>query len=321
MTSIPLISVCIVTYNHQAYIADCLNSVLAQYGDFRLEVLLGDDTSNDNTVNIIQRITDQYRGNINIHLFAHEKNLGPSQNYQFLIEKAQGDFIAHLDGDDFWLPGKLQTQLQFLHNNPDCPACYTNAVVIRDDKSHWGFFNTATTKQRISTAMLLKNGNFLNHSSLLYRVKNKDDILSFPENFIDYRIHLQLSLNGELGYINQVLVAYRVNSSTSQLIKMKNSVLLMYIDALISVKENVSTKLFQEAILSFYRSYYINIKVNYNKETIRSIKNTLEKYYPLNLPNIFIKILPYTITSEINNFLYKKISGSQPRFLQRNNIG
>lgn len=316
----PLISVCIVSYNHQAYIADCLSSVLGQYGNFQLEILLGDDTSIDDTVNIIRKIIAIYQGEAIIRLFAHEKNLGPSQNYQFLIAQAQGDFIAHLDGDDFWLPGKLQAQLDFLIKTPDCPACYSNAVIIKNDKSHWGFFNQTQKSERISTNMLLSAGNFLNHSSLLYRSQHKNDILLISEGFIDYRIHLKLSLHGDLGYINQALVAYRVNSTTSQLIMMKDEVLLMYIDSIISIKENVPNSTFNKSLLAFAQVYYLNLKINYRKTTNKLVLKKIKQHYPLDAFDILVRILPACILMEAKSFLYKKTFGRELRFLQRNGV-
>lgn len=320
MINKPLISVCIVTYNHQAYIADCVNSTLAQSGDFSLEIIIGNDASKDDTGKIIQGIKDNYHGEINIRIFHHELNLGPSQNYQFLINVSQGDLIAHLDGDDFWLPGKLQTQLEHLQRNPDCPACYTNAVVINNDKSHWGFFNQIQNNIHITTKNLLRTGNFLNHSSLLYRASNKEKILSFPENFIDYQIHLNLSLIGDLGYINQTLVAYRINSSTSQLRMMKDKVLIMYLEAIVSIKFDISESLFKEGIINFYRMHYINIKINYNKETAESIYNIINKQYPLDILKITKNIVPYAISSEINNFIYKNFFSKRLQFIQNNKI-
>lgn len=312
----PLISVCIVTYNHQAYISDCLNSVLAQYGNFRLEVLIGDDTSSDNTAAIIHKIKDQYQGDVSIHLFTHEKNLGPAKNYQYLIKQAQGEFIAHLDGDDFWLPGKLQAQLHFLNDTPGCPACYTNALVICDNKSHWGIFNPTQTTQHITTKTLI-NGNFLNHSSLLYRAAYKQEILEYAD-FIDYRIHLQLSLKGNLGYINQVLTAYRIHSTTSQLITMKGSVLRLYIEALLAMKAHTDTRAFKAAMRAFYRVHFLKLYLNYDTATRRDVSAQLQPHYPLHWTTVVFAILPFTLWSELKGWLYKKTIGRQLRFLQRN---
>lgn len=206
------ISVCIVTYNHAKYIKDCLLSVLMQRHDADLEIVVGDDRSTDNTASIIQQVAEAYPGLIKF--FRHEKKLGPSQNIKFLIEQASGDFIAHLDGDDFWLPGKLERQLQFMDGHQDCIAVYTNAIVINKESMLLGVFNNRQPEiQDIN--YLLRRGNYLNHSSLFYHSKAKENILSIKGDMLDYRIHCSLALQGYLGYLNSTLVAYRSGAEGS----------------------------------------------------------------------------------------------------------
>src|SRR5437764_971025 len=118
----PIVSVCVTTYNHEAYIKDCLISVLSQEIDVPVEVLVGDDGSSDMTGRIVAEVMLSYPGNI--QYFFHAENLGPSANYQFLINNATGSYIAHLDGDDHWLPGKLAAQLHLLALHPECSACF-----------------------------------------------------------------------------------------------------------------------------------------------------------------------------------------------------
>jgi glycosyltransferase involved in cell wall biosynthesis len=313
----PLISVCIVSYNHQAYIADCLASVLAQYGQFRLEIILGDDTSTDNTVSIVREMIATYRGEAVIRLFAHEKNLGPSQNYQFLIAQAKGDFIAHLDGDDFWLPGKLQAQLDFLLAHPDCPACYSNTLVMQDDKSHWGFFNR-TQPERISLETLLSAGNFLNHSSLLYRANFKTILLAFPENFIDYRIHLALAQHGELGFINQVLVAYRINSQTSMIRLMRKKFILLYLGALLSIKESVPIFLLKTGLNKFLTQIFFDLWLQGKHDLISTLINQSQSIHTLSFKKSMIFFLIQSLLLAIKNAIYRRTWGYELRFLQRN---
>ncbi len=313
----PLISVCIVSYNHQAYITDCLTSVLTQYGAFRLEVLLGDDASTDDTVMIVRNIIDQYHGQADIRLFAHEQNLGPSQNYQFLITRAEGDYIAHLDGDDFWLPGKLQTQLQFLETHPDCPACYTNTVVMQDDKSHWGFFNTIQP-QHICTEELIRKGNLLNHSSLLYRSQHKPTILDFPDNFIDYRIHLALSRQGTLGYINQILVSYRLNSSTSMIRLMREKFILLYVDALLSMQPEMPQTLIGAGLELFLKQILFTLWWQGKRDFIKTLVAHYQQACPYFSQKLAYRLLLQSFFLEINNALHRRIRGCELRFLQRN---
>ena len=84
----PLVSICVVTYNQQQYIRNCLVSVVTQEVDCDVEVLVGDDGSSDATCEIIESVAKEFPGKIT--LFRHAVNLGPTGNYQFLIEKAKG---------------------------------------------------------------------------------------------------------------------------------------------------------------------------------------------------------------------------------------
>ena len=86
--------------------------------------------------------------------------------YKKLLGLARGEFIAHLDGDDYWLPGKLQRQLNFLHQNPGCNAAYTNALVIDRKGRKLGIFNDVRT-QLVDLGFLVRRGNFLHMSSTL----------------------------------------------------------------------------------------------------------------------------------------------------------
>lgn len=311
----PLISVCIVTYNHQAYITDCLMSVLTQWGDFRLEIVIGDDASSDTTAALVQTIAAQYPGIIN--LFSHPKNVGPSQNLHFTLAQAQGDFIAHLDGDDFWLPGKLQAQLSFLQAHPDCPVCYTNAMAITHEKIPVGYFNPHLP-ERMDLAHLLKSGNFLNNSSMLYRAVCRASLLAIADQLIDYRIHLTFAQHGSIGFLNAVLTAYRTNSTASQMTTMRSQVMRMYVDALLAMQTHTDPSVFRIAIRQFYRVYFLNLHINYDATTRNPIIEKLQEHYPLHWVNIIFDILPFTFCSELGSWLYKKTLGRQLRFLQRN---
>lgn len=209
----PVVTVCIVTYNHSRYIEDCLLSVLYQESSVRTEIVVGDDASSDDTARIVARLAEQHPGRITLH--AHPVNLGAARNYQFLIERARGEWIAHLDGDDYWQPGKLQAQLAFLQAHPSVVACYTNALAISFDKLPVGVFSDSHHPQEFDTAYLLEGGNFLCHSSLVYRRSVREAILDLPDPFIDYRIHLRLSRLGPLGFLPEMLVAYRVTVPNS----------------------------------------------------------------------------------------------------------
>lgn len=131
------VSVCIFVYNHEKYISDCLMSVLSQNIDGGIEILVGDDCSTDNTSSVIFGLMDKYPNQITY--FRHGENMGAHDNVKFLVDKAQGEYIAHLDGDDYWLPGKLSAQMEFIVNNISTSAVFNNSVVVNDKKEAAGF--------------------------------------------------------------------------------------------------------------------------------------------------------------------------------------
>jgi glycosyltransferase involved in cell wall biosynthesis len=221
----PKVSVCVVTCNHEKYIKTCLVSALAQQIDTDLEILVGNDGSADGTRDIINRIADEYPGTIQI--YNHEVKLGPSENIRFLIERSTGDFIAHLDGDDYWLPGKLELQLRFLDRHQACIGVFGNAAVVDKDNVLLGIFNNRQPELQ-DINYLLRRGNYLNHSSILYRSHAKNDILSISGDLLDYRISCRLALRGSLGYLNSALVAYRINVDGSLISTAPDTVRSMY---------------------------------------------------------------------------------------------
>jgi hypothetical protein len=208
----PKVTVCIATYNQARYIGDCVSSVLAQAPDVGLEILVGDDASVDGTCDILGALKQSSDHEMSV--VCRPANIGGTQNYQDLVARASGDFIAHLDGDDAWLPGKLLAQTRFLAAHPECVAVYTNAVVRDADGSPIGHF-TDPQPEVMGLAYLAGKGNFLMHSSLLYRAAHKQAFLALEPPVIDYLIHLTLARAGALGFIDEPLAIYRHGTTTS----------------------------------------------------------------------------------------------------------
>ncbi|MBV8666552.1 MAG: glycosyltransferase [Burkholderiaceae bacterium] len=223
------ISVCIVAYNHARYIEDCLASVVGQQVDVDLEILVGDDCSSDDTRKIISSYAERYPKVV--HPVFHEKNVGGSQNYRTLIGLSSGDYIAHLDGDDYWLPGKLAAQLAFARQHPDSVAIYSNAIVINDSGQLIARFNSCIPDE-FDLSFLVAKGNFLNASSMLYRAEYKQLLLGLSGETVDYLFHILFASRGRLGYVNRDLVAYRRHSATSISSAMPQALLSQYWEAM-----------------------------------------------------------------------------------------
>ncbi len=126
-----LVSVCCLTYNHEAYLRDTLEGILMQKVDFPIEILINDDASTDGTRAIMEEYAAKYPALIrpfyqDVNLYSQGKDLC----LEVLYPAARGKYIALCEGDDYWTePDKLQTQVDFLEAHPEYVACVHDTLV------------------------------------------------------------------------------------------------------------------------------------------------------------------------------------------------
>ena len=129
----PLVSVCMTTYNHERYIAQAIESVLRQQTDFAVEVVVGEDCSTDNTLAICREYEAKYPDRVRV--VASERNIGMHANYRRTIEACRGEYVAMCDGDDWFSdPDKLQLQVDILRAE-GAAMCYTRSERRSDHDS------------------------------------------------------------------------------------------------------------------------------------------------------------------------------------------
>lgn len=121
----PLVSICCITYNHEKYIKNAIESFLMQKTDFPFEIIIHDDASTDRTADIIKEYEKKYPDIIN-PIYQTENQYSKGVNVAFItFKKAKGRYIAICEGDDYWTdPMKLQIQTTFLERNPDYVITY-----------------------------------------------------------------------------------------------------------------------------------------------------------------------------------------------------
>ncbi|MFO1468941.1 MAG: glycosyltransferase [Steroidobacteraceae bacterium] len=197
----PLVSVCIVSYNHERYIRECLDSVVAQQTDFPFEVLIGDDRSGDGTMQIIAEFASRYPGLVRV--IGHATRLGVTPNMMSVHNSASGEFVAHLDADDCMLPGKLQQQVDFLRAHPDHSVVAHDMEVI-DERSTVvrAGFGAVSTAVSADLDYLVANGCYFAHSSNMYRrsavrTRHRDRLT------VDFYFHIEHALSGLIGCIDR----------------------------------------------------------------------------------------------------------------------
>lgn len=227
-----LVSISCLTYNHAPYIKDCLNGFLIQKTNFKYEVLIHDDASNDGTKEIIEEYQLKYP-DIFFPIFQTENQFSKGHkgfNQKYNYPRARGKYIALCEGDDYWTdPLKLQKQVDFLEKNLDCSLCFHASRSIRDNNIENFIIHKPkdipNDKKFDVKDVILGGGGFMATNSMVFHSKYILDLPDWVDRAPvgDLPLMLILSSKGRIGLINEVMSVYRVmSSSTSWSVKMKN---------------------------------------------------------------------------------------------------
>ena len=217
----PFVSVWVLTYNHARFIGQCLDSILMQKTDFAFEICLGEDDSSDGTREICQAYAGRYPDII--RLFPRDRKdperLDCEGVWQFnfieTFRACRGSYVAMCDGDDFWTdPLKLQKQVDFLKKHPDCSGCFHKISTVNDAGKciapDMGY--PPRPREKYDLDYLLRYSNFSPMLSVVFR--NRPDIA--PDwirraPFGDMIVHAGNLLQGDYGFIDQVMGSYRIH--------------------------------------------------------------------------------------------------------------
>jgi glycosyltransferase involved in cell wall biosynthesis len=221
----PFISICIVTYNQSNYIRRCVQSIAEQEVNCDFEIIVGDDCSTDGTSNELERLKNEYPHLIRI--ISHKTNVGPIDNYFSVHNAASGKYIAHLDGDDYALPGKLQVLKSYLDANPECNIVW-HRMIILNEKGQTAIgmpvvsMKEMTGQDKFYFSDLAKFYGMTGcHSGSMYRATAKS-LSKFDKPTIDYYITLSfLKDGGYAAYIDQPFGVYRFFSQDQTLTRQK----------------------------------------------------------------------------------------------------
>lgn len=212
------ITTIIVSYNHEKFIEKALLSAINQFSHSVYEIIVSDDGSTDNTHKIITKYVEKYPDLIKD--LSSTINVGVSENYRRCISKASGDYIAILEGDDYWNGGKIETQRLFLENNPDCSMVFSRLLTLNQSTGKL----VVDSSQGVINTKKLDFNDFYKFSSL-NPIKNfsccmfKADLLkTMPKELYEKRLSeiplcAYLSQFGKLGYIERPLSVYRYHEN------------------------------------------------------------------------------------------------------------
>lgn len=210
-----MIGVCIVTYNHEQYIAQCIESVLEQ--DYIGEVILyiGEDNSTDNTRNICLEYQRKYPNQI--VLIQHDTNLGLVKNTFNLftrMQKDKCDYIAILDGDDYWCDKqKLSKEIRLFEDYPNCGLVHSNIALQYGDKIDLNIRNNIPSGMVWPIKFAIGNCSVIFKTELLQYI-NAQDYIAREFMSVDYPMYVTLSKYTEIHFLNDITAVWRRGHSS-----------------------------------------------------------------------------------------------------------
>lgn len=213
IVSNPILSICCITYNHEKFISEAIDSFLMQKTSFPFKIIIGEDCSTDNTLNIINEYKNRYPSLIQV--ITSDSNVGMQKNFARTFNACSSTYIALCEGDDYWTDiHKLQKQVDFLENNSDFIICCHRSETF--DQSSQAIISSYPNIKQEKDMMIddLFNTNTANTCTFVYRNIN----IKIPDFFKklklgDWPLHMLHAEHGKIKYFPDKMATYRVHDS------------------------------------------------------------------------------------------------------------
>jgi glycosyltransferase involved in cell wall biosynthesis len=207
------VSALITTFNHERFVAEAIEGFLMQEVAFPCELIIADDASTDATRDVIRRYWERHQDRIRVLL--NRRNIGVRRTFARAYDACRGQYVASLDGDDYWIsPHKLQRQADLLDDHPDYALCFHSAKMVWDDGSREPrLYRPPRIQQAYGLEDLLEH-NFIAACSPMYRRTMLSDCPSwhFLMPIRDWTQHVLHARHGAIGYIDEPMGVYRQHS-------------------------------------------------------------------------------------------------------------
>ena len=210
---LPLVTIFNWAFNHKDYIRESIDSILMQKTNFKVEIIIHDDSSTDGTKEIITEYQQKYPHLFNNILQVENQWSQGKSVMDPLFEKAKGKYIALTHGDDYWTdPLKLQNQVDFLENNKDFSICFTDYKVY--DESNRKFYYPDLKNKYKNKSVFSRNdiilSNFIPTATVMFKTRkevfSKLDPSLYPG---DWFLHVLNSEYGKIKFLPLESTVYR----------------------------------------------------------------------------------------------------------------
>ncbi len=220
--TVPLISVSCITFNHGPYLRQALDGFVNQKTEYPFEILIHDDCSADDTIEIIKEYAEKYPKIIR-PMFEEENQYSKGISNisgAFNFPRARGKYIAMCEGDDFWCDmEKLQKQASYMEAHPECSMCCHSAGVVPMDNA----FRTVKILQPFRGSRILEAEEVISKkeniptASLMFRTEYAKTLPLYYHDCPvgDIPIHLYMATKGTIYYFDEVMSMYRMGTAGS----------------------------------------------------------------------------------------------------------
>lgn len=213
-----MISIAMCTFNGEKYIKEQIESIINQ-SLIPDEIVICDDCSKDNTVNIIKETLDNWSGKV--HLVVNEKNLGYRKNFEKAISLCNGDIIFLSDQDDVWNRNKIEIMFNALNNSSDAILAFHDVEIVDENlnlikKSFWKLLKFDYQKFLQSDFRRVFEGNVVQGSACVFRKELFNCARPFPEAAVhDEWLGLVALTKGKIIPVNKPLAKYRQSGNNA----------------------------------------------------------------------------------------------------------
>ncbi|WP_265427510.1 glycosyltransferase [Chryseobacterium sp. YIM B08800] len=258
------VSIIVLTYNQENFIEKNLQGIFMQKVNFPVELIISDDCSPDNTSFIIEEYIKNKPSHVEIKFTKHEKNLGSTPNFYYALNQCTGDYIAFCEGDDYWTDeNKLQTQYDFLENNPEYSMCFHQVKNISSNPLINDTIFAKVEDRDYSAIEIFQH--WIVHTTSVFMnakvLKNKaaQTLLKHPELlYFDTFLYMACSLNGKIHGSSKTMSCYlRHEEGISNGINYKRDLKHNHLDEIIAetyggkIKEQANWQIFSRSRIAF----------------------------------------------------------------------
>ena len=208
-----VVSAIVVTYNHEQYLRQALDSVLQQKTTFRYEIVISEDCSTDSTLSIVEEYRARHPDMIRV--IASETNLNNNDVVRRAIAAARGRYLAFLDGDDYWVSdGKLQAQFDHMEAHPDCVISFHDVARGNDAGETIRIESGYPARQTFED---LVQGNFIATCTCMTRRTAIENLPAWLKEVRigDWPIHLWAAQSGFIDHVDGLLSYYRIHAAAA----------------------------------------------------------------------------------------------------------